>query len=152
MLAKQVSHDQEIYCTSEMPLSEVFNKMTQLGCKCMPVLESPTHKNIIGTITEHDICEKIINGGLNPHRASAGRFLNGNFMTVRAETRLEECAVLMKLSGAERIFVVDENGAFMGVLTEKDLITEKPRVKLDTVVTDFTAAPKALPAEIHLAY
>ena len=152
MLAKQVSRDNEIYCTSEMPLTEVFNKMTELGCKCMPVLESPTHKNIIGTITEHDICEKIINGGLNPHRASAGRFLNGNFTTVCAETRLEECADLMKLSGAERIFIVDENGAFMGVLTEKELRVEKPRVNIDKVVTDFTAAPKALPAEIHLAY
>ena len=152
MLAKQISRDKEIYCTSEMPLSEVFNKMTELGCKCMPILESPTHKNIIGTITEHDICEKIINGGLNPQRACAGRFLNGNFTTVRAETRLEECADLMKLSGVERIFVVDENGAFLGVLTEKELIIEKPVVKLNGVVTDYTAAPKALPAEIHLAY
>src|SRR3954454_1508356 len=130
MLAKQVSKDKEIFCTAEMPLAEVFNKMTELKCTCMPVLESPTHRNIIGTITEHDICRKLILDGLNPQRTSAGRVMNGNFSTVGGEKSLEECVVLLKLTNAERLFVVDDNGAFMGVLTEKDLMTEKPAVNL----------------------
>jgi CBS domain-containing protein len=151
MLAKQVSKDKEIFCTAEMPLAEVFNKMTELKCGCMPVLESPTHRNIIGTITEHDICRKLIFDGLNPQRTSAGRVMNGNFSTVGGENSLEECAVLLKLTNAERLFVVDDNGAFMGVLTEKDLLTEKPAVNLETVITDYTVAP-ALPRKIQLAY
>jgi len=151
MLAKHASKDKEIFCTTEMPLTEVFNKMTELKCVCMPVLESPIHKNIIGTITEHDICEKIINGGLNPQRISAGRVLNGHFTTVNCEASLEECAELFTLSGAERLFVVDDNGAFMGILTEKELTPEKSRVNLETVVTDYTTAC-ALPQEFHLAY
>ena len=152
MLAKQVSREKEIYCTSEMPLAEVFNKMKQLGCDCMPIVESPNHRNIIGTITEHDICEKIINGGLNPHRASAERFLNGNFTIVRGDAPIEECARLIKLSGAQRLFVVDENGAFLGILTEKDLTPEKPLISLETVVTDFNGAPSALPQKIQMVY
>lgn len=152
MLAKQVSRDKEIYCTSEMPLAEVFKKMTELGCRCMPVVESPNHRNIIGTITEHDICEKIINGGLNPHRSSAGRFLNGNFTTVNGDATIDECARLMNLTGAPRLFVVDENGAFLGVLTERDLTAETPVVNLETVVTGFAVAPPALPPKIQIAY
>src|SRR5215213_3096040 len=130
MLAKQVSRDKEIYCTAEMPLTEVFHKMTELGCACMPVIESPAHKNIIGTITEHDICLKIINGGLNPQRVSAGRVMNGDFTTVSSDASVEECVGLLKLAGAERLFVVDENGAFMGVLTEKDLVPVSSLVNL----------------------
>ncbi len=151
MLAKQVSRDKEIYCTAEIPLTEVFNKMTEIGCVCMPVVESTTHKNIIGTITEHDICEKIINGGLNPKRVSAGRVMNGNFTTVNSETTVEECAALLKIIDAERLFVVDENNAFMGILTEKDLTPEKNIVNLETVITDYTIAP-ALPQQIQLAH
>jgi predicted transcriptional regulator len=151
MLAKEVSRDGEIFCTTEMPLIEVFNKMTELGCRCMPVVESPRHKNIVGTITEHDICLKIINGGLNPQRTSAGRVMNGNYTTIKCESSIEECSELMRHSGAERIFVVDDNGTFMGVLTEKDLKPEKPVVNLETVITDFTAAD-VLPQEIHLAF
>ena len=151
MLAKQVSRDSEIYCTAETPLTEVFQKMTELGCACMPVLESPAHKNIIGTITEHDICLKLINGGLNPQRTSAGRVMNGSFTTVAAEASVEDCAEIMKITGAERLFVIDENSAFLGILTENDLIPEKPIVSLETVITDFTV-PKALPQKIQLSH
>lgn len=152
MLAKQVSRDKEIYCSSETPLAEVFKKMTELGCACMPVVESPNHRNIIGTITEHDICEKIINGKLNPHRSNAGRFLNGDFTTVDGDATIDECARLIHQTGARRLFVVDENGAFLGVLTAEDLTEEKPVVSLETVVTDLKLASPALPAKIQMAY
>lgn len=151
MLAKQVSRDKEIYCTAEMPIVEVFNKMTEIGCACMPVIESPAHKNVIGTITEHDICLKIIGGGLNPQRVSAGRVMNGDFTTVSGETTVEECAALLKMSGAERLIVVDENNAFSGIITEKEVAPQKNPVSLETVVTDFTNAP-ALPQKVQLAH
>ena len=151
MLAKQVSRHREIFCTTDRPLTEVFNKMTELNCVCMPVVESPTHKNIIGTITEHDICLKIITGGLNPQRINAGRVLNGSFTTINGETDIEECANLMKLTGAERLFVVNEDSAFLGVLTAEDLKFEKPVTTLETVITDLTVTP-ALPAKIQMAF
>jgi predicted transcriptional regulator len=151
MLAKQVSRDKEIYCTAEMPLTEVFNKMTELGCVCMPVVESPAHRNIIGTITEHDICQKIINGGLNPQRASAGRVMNGHFTTVGSDATVEECAELLRLAGAVRLFMVDENGAFMGVLTEKDLVSARAKVNRENVVKDFQV-PSPLPQKVQLAH
>lgn len=151
MLAKQISKDKEIYCSAEMSLVEVFNKMTELGCTCMPVVESLAHKNIIGTITEHDICLKIIKGGLNPQRISAGRVLNCNFTTVSSEATVEECAAVLNMTGAERLLVVDENSAFMGVLTEKELMPEKTVVNLETVIKDYSVAP-ALPAKIQLAH
>ncbi len=165
MLAKQISKHKEIYCTTDMPLTEVFQRMMELNCTCMPVVESPTHKNIIGTITEHDICLKTITEGLNPQRISAARVMNGNvdlvreptremngsFTTVNCDVTLEECAELMKLTEAKQLFVIDENGAFMGILTEKELKSEKPSVNLETVITDLTH-PSALPQKIHLAF
>ena len=151
MLAKQISKHKEIFCTTDMPLTEVFNKMMELNCTCMPIVESPTHKNIIGTITEHDICLKTITEGLNPQRIRAGRVLNGDFTKVDCDKTLEECAELLKLTGSKRLFVIDENGAFMGILTEKELKAEKPALNLETIITDLTH-PSALPQKIQLAY
>jgi predicted transcriptional regulator len=151
MLAKQISKNKEIYCTTDMPLTEVFTKMMELNCACMPVVESPTHKNIIGTITEHDICLKTITEGLNPQRIRAGRVLNGDFTTVNCDATVEECAELLKLTKAKRLFVIDENGAFMGILTEKELKSEKPALNLETIVTDLTK-PSALPQKIQMAF
>ena len=100
---------------------------------------------------QHDICQKIINGGLNPQRASAGRVMNGNFTTVGSDVSLEKCLELLKLADAERLFVVDENGAFMGVLTEKDLNPARTAVNLETVIKDYSV-PSAMPQKIQLAH
>ena len=152
MLAKQVSRNKEIFCTADTPLTEVFNKMTELNCACMPIVESPVHKNIIGTVTEHDICSKIINGGLNPQRISVGRVMNSHFTTVSGDMRVDECAEIIESAGAERLFVVDENGGFMGILTRNDfLIPEKSAVVLEPVLPDFSVAP-ALPANFQLGH
>lgn len=151
MLAKQVSKNAEIFCTAETPLAEVFNKMNELGCAWMPVVESLSHRNLIGVVTEHDICMKLINGGLNPQRASAGRVMSGKFTTVTGEASLEECAALLMFEGIERLFVVDDDGALTGILTARDLETKKAAFNLETVIRDFRGA-QSLPAKRHLVY
>jgi CBS domain-containing protein len=152
MLAKHISKNKEIFCPAEMPLIEVFKKMTELKCPCMPIVESPAHKNIIGTITEHDICVKVLDGGLNPQRISAGRVVNSSFTTVSGEMPLEQCAELLKLNGIEKLFVVDENGAYLGILTESDfLIPENPVVSREPVMSDFAVSP-TLSKQVPMAH
>lgn len=151
MLAKQVSKHREIYCTSDTPLSEVFQKMMAQNCVCMPIVESSRHKNIIGTVTEHDICLKTITDGLNPKKITAGRVMNGNFITVGGEVSVEECYEMMKMMEVERLFVVDDNCAFIGILTENELKPEKPVVKLNAVVADLTVT-SASPPKAQLAH
>jgi len=151
MLAKQVSRHKEIFCTSDTPLTEVFQRMMDQNCACMPVVESPTHKNIIGTITEHDICLKIITEGLNPQRISAARVMNSSFTKVNCDSTIEECAEKLKSSETKRLFVIDEDGAFMGILTEKELKPEKPPVNLGTVITDLSVT-SALPQKVQMFY
>ncbi len=151
MLAKQAATHKEIFCTSDLPLPEVFQMMSVKKCPCIPIVESLAHKNIIGAVTEHDICLKTITDGLNPQRLSAGRVMNGNITTVNCEATIEECAELMKLTGAERLFVVDENGGFCGILTESELKPDILSINLETVITDLPIAP-ALPQKFYPAY
>ena len=107
MLAKHAARGRENFCTTDTPITEVFQKLMETNCECLPVVESPAHRNIIGTITEHDICLKTINDGLNPRQIRAGRVMNGNFKTVSSDATVDECAETLKLTGAERLFVVD---------------------------------------------
>jgi len=152
MLAKQISKAPEIYKTADVSLKEVFSAMMELACDCMPILESSVHKNVIGVITEHVICQKIINDEINPQRTSAGRIMSGNFTTVSADATLEECLELFNLCSMERLFVVDDNGAYRGVVTKEDVLKEIPVVNLETVIDEFSTATAVLPTKIHLAY
>lgn len=148
MLAKHCSKQKEIYCTSETPLPEVFRIMMELKCECMPIVESRRHKDIIGIITEHDICLKTIKYGLNPQKTKAGRVMNGDFISISSNASIAECADLMFFTGAERIFVVNENCGFEGVLTKKDLPLEKIPVNVETIVTELTEQA-AVPQNYH---
>jgi len=47
--------------------------------------------------------------------------------------------------------VIDENGAFLGILTEQDLAPEISLVNLETVVTDFSSG-RALPQNVQMVY
>lgn len=148
MFANQVSKNSDIFCTAETPLKEVFLKMIDLETDYMPVVESAVHRNVIGIITERGICLKLINDELNPRRISAGRVMSGDFTKVSGDTTIEECRDLLKLSGVERLFVVDEYGFFEGVLFKEDLVEENSVVNFETVIKDFSGAA-VLPSTVH---
>lgn len=151
MLAKQYSKNKNIFCTAETPLPEVYRIMMELRCECMPIVESTRHRDIIGIITEHDICRKTIQQGLNPQKIKAGRVMNGDFISVSSEASIKECADLMYYMGIERLFVVNENCGFEGILTKSDLPTENVPISVETIVTDLTE-PIALPQSFYSAH
>ena len=151
MLAHQVSKNKDIYCTSDTPLPQVFQIMMEKECSCVAIVESLAHKNIIGAVTEHDICLKTIADGLNPQRISAGRVMNGNVTTVSETATAAECFEILKKQNASRLFVIDENGAFRGVLTEAELKPETNTVKLEQIFSDLKVLP-TLSKEVHFAY
>lgn len=144
MLAKDVLNFQEVYCTSDTPLASVFEMLLANECECVTVVESLAHKNPIGSVSEHDICLKTIRDGLNPQRLTAGRVMNGNFTTVSAEASLIECAALMKKHDCRKLLVVDEDGAYRGIVTESVLAAE-PKEKTPRLHTEpYYACPVVL--------
>lgn len=144
MLAKQYSKQKEMFCTAETPLTEVYRIMMETNCDCMPIVESLRHRDIIGTITEHDICQKTITFGLNPQQIKAGRVMNGDFISINSKASVAQCLELFLFTGAERIYLVNDICGFEGILTKNDLPTVKPRTKLKTIVRNMSKST-ALP-------
>ncbi len=151
MLANQISKHRDIYCTPDTPLPELFQLMIGKNCSCVAIVESLAHKNIIGVVTEHDICLKTITAGLNPQRISAGRVMNGNITTICENANIDECVEIMKRENTQRLFVIDDNGAFCGIVTEAELITETITVSLEKIFSDLTVLP-ALKQELRFAF
>ena len=151
MFAYQISKDKDIFCTSDTPLPKLFQIMVKNNCSCVAIVESLAHKNIIGVVTEHDICLKTIADGLNPQRISAGRVMNGNISTVSENTTTAECSEIFKRNNVERLFVIDDNGAFCGIITENDLQTESQINKLEQIFSDVQVLP-SLSQEAHFFY
>jgi len=151
MLAKELSIFQDVYCLSDTPLQNVFQILMENDCGCVPIVESKAHKNPIGSVSEHDICVKTLRDGLNPQRLTAARVMNGNIITVSGDTSIEECALLMKETNTDRLFVVDENGGYAGILTDKNLVSDEPKKTVDSFLHSLKICP-VVAKEMHLAY
>jgi CBS domain-containing protein len=151
LLARDVSIFQDIYCLSDTPLERIFDILLENDCGCVTIVESMAHKNPIGSVSEHDICLKTIRGGLNPQRLTAARVMNGHIITVRGDASLEDCARLMNKTACDRLFVVDDNGAYCGILTDKNLVSAEEREPVKPAADSFNVCP-VLARELHLAY
>jgi predicted transcriptional regulator len=151
MLAKDASIHRDIYCTSDTPLQTVFQILVDNNCACVPIVESLAHKNPIGSVSERDICLKTIVEGLNPQRVTAARVMNGNFTTVSGEASIDGCVRLLRESDAGRLFVIDEEGAFGGIIFEESLVLAEPEATARGLLNGSKAGAPA-GRELHLAF
>ncbi len=121
MLVKELLLAEPVVCSIDDYLVETAKLIADNNLICLPVVESPAHKNLIGVVTDKEICRKAIAAGLNPSKTTVGRVMNCSFLTVDSETEVEACYRKMKDNEADFIFVTDENNSCLGVITEEDL-------------------------------
>lgn len=127
MLVKELLLAEPVVCSIDDYLVKSAELIAENNLVCLPVVESPAHKNLIGVVTDKEICRKAIAAGLNPSKTTVGRVMNSSFLTIDPETELEECYRKMKDNQADFIFVTDENNSYLGVITEEDLSQRKVR-------------------------
>lgn len=121
MLVKELLLAEPFVCSIDDYLVESARLIAENNLVCLPVVESAAHKNLIGVVTDKEICRKAIAAGLNPSKTTVGRVMNCSFLTIDSETQVEECYRKMKDNAADFIFVTDENNSCLGVITKEDL-------------------------------
>lgn len=133
MFAKDIMNKCSVICTEEMPLMQVYQMMLDNGCEYIPVVESYAHNNPTGVVTEHDICLQIIAKGRNPRGLSAASVMNTEITKTLDTSTTSYCSNLLENSRTKRLFVVDENGALCGIVTPKEIESNKPERTIDTI-------------------
>ena len=117
---KFASHS-DVFCQSDTALPSVFRMMVENHCACVAVVESNAHRNPIGYVSEHTICLRTIVEGLNPRRLRAEDVMNPNVGTIRCDATVEHCLDVLARTAAERLFLIDDDGAYCGTITGADL-------------------------------
>lgn len=127
MLVKELLSAPPIVCQIDDYLQKTAQIIAENDLACIPVVESLAHKNLIGVITEKDICRQAVAAGLDPSKTKVGRIMSCRFLTVDAETDVEECCRIMEESKLDQVFVTDENNACLGVISKEDLPAAEQR-------------------------
>jgi CBS domain-containing protein len=82
----------------------------------------------IGVVTDQDLRDKVLAKGLDPRFVYAERIMSYPVFTIREDDFLSEAIYKMLKNSIHRLAVVDEQGEFLGVITDSDII----RVQTDT--------------------
>lgn len=138
MLVKDIMKENPVLCQLDTSVQKVVNLMLENECDFVTVVESYTHKNPIGIITEHDICLRTIAQGINPLKTSAGKVMNSRFEKISITADAAECRHLFSNNKNAFLIAVNENNACCGFVLKEDLPSKVIYTEFPSVVNERT--------------
>lgn len=130
-------------CTEDMALEQLYRLMEESGHDYITVVENYAHRTPIGIITEREICRQVIGRGRNPKGLMAANVMDTHIPRARNDLTISECAALMQSKNAEKIFIVDENGALLETLSYQDIESRNTTHPIDSFISGEAAAYRA---------
>jgi CBS domain-containing protein len=113
-------------CTPDTPLQEVARLMVENDCGQIPVVENDKTRRTVGVITDRDIVCRALAIGKNPLNLTAEHVMSRPVLTVRPDTKVEECCRLMEERQVRRAPVEDESGRCCGIVSLADIVQNAP--------------------------
>ncbi len=110
----------------------------------VPVVLDHKSRQLIGIITDRDLCCTVVASGLEPKATPIKRFVTSNPVTCREDDTVEDCANLMQVYQVRRIPVIDEEERCIGIVSQADLARHKAVKTLETLVEVSQTRPEAV--------
>ncbi len=77
---------------------------------------------VVGVVTERDVMQKVVAGGLDPNVARVRDVMSGPALTVGLKTSVASAAEMMRQHHIRHLVVVDDNGKLVGMLALRYLL------------------------------
>jgi len=81
----------------------------------------------VGIVTDRDLRNKIIAGGLDPKKLMVRDVMNAPLISVDEETFIFEALYQMSKNSIHRVGVVDDRGRLVGIITDSDILRLQSR-------------------------
>lgn len=122
MLVREIMTQNPACCTPDSTLQDVARMMEQNDCGCIPVVNSLTGMEPVGTITDRDITIRTVAASHNPINMKASDIMTTDVVTVKPDMSVEECFDAMEDREIRRVLVVDEEGKCCGIVAQADVV------------------------------
>jgi CBS domain-containing protein len=117
--------------------------MLQRDVGSLPVVTDQDSRELLGIITDRDLCCSIVALGLDPKITLIEKFVRPNPITCREDWSLETCERAMQQHQIRRIPVVDGNRRCIGIISQADLaLKDDPDRVSNTVAEISRPAPR----------
>ena len=112
----------------------VARTMRELNVGSLPVVADRESRELLGVITDRDLCCSLVADGLDPKATSIQKFVAVPPVACRDGENVEACERLMQEHQVRRIPIVDADNHVIGIVAQADLaLKDKPERVSKTV-------------------
>ena len=117
------------FCHTWDKLSDAAQLMWDADCGCVPVIADDGSHQVVGMLTDRDICMAIHLRGEKPDEISVGEVMSPQVRAVNSSAELAEAQMIMSEAQVRRLPVVDREAKLVGMLALADLAREAQRMR-----------------------
>jgi len=135
---KEVMSENPVCCLSTDNAQAVAQMMCKHNIGSIPVVNDQQSKQLLGVITDRDLCCAVIAGGLDPKSTAIQKFVTANPVTCRDGENIDKCERAMQEHQVRRIPVVDGQNSVIGIVSQADIaLKDKPERLSRTIAEIF---------------
>lgn len=108
-------------CRPTDPLSAAAQLMWDRDCGCVPVVSDDESGQVVGILTDRDICMATHFRGTAPGAVSVGEVMSTKVRTIGPSETAADAEAVMQDARVRRLPVVDEDQRLVGLISLADL-------------------------------
>jgi CBS domain-containing protein len=126
MKVQDIMTKNPVTCEPTTKLDEVAQLMFTNDCGEIPVIKSKETPELVGVITDRDICCRAVAQGKNPATVPVSECMTSPVFTVTAQTEISEICKKFSEKEIRRLPVVDNKNCVIGIVSVADLAERAP--------------------------
>lgn len=142
MKVREIMSQNPVSCCLQDTAQTVACTLRDQNIGSVPVLDDRESQQLVGIITDRDLCCGILGQGLDPATTVIESFVTRNLVTCRAEQSADSCARLMQVHQIRRILVIDGDGQCIGIVSQADMARSVPPDGLHKTVSEISRPPQ----------
>ena len=124
MKCKEVMTAHPSTCTPHATVQAAALIMSEEDVGIVPVVDPQTRRLVV-VVTDRDLCLDVVAAGKHPETVRLSTILHADPVTCHAEDDLTVCLTRMKDAQVRRMPIVDDTGACVGIIAQKDIALQE---------------------------
>jgi CBS domain-containing protein len=138
MKIKQVMSENPVCCLATDSAQSVARMMCERNIGSIPVVGDQQSKQLLGMITDRDLCCSVVAGGLDPKTTPIQKFITANPITCRDGENIDKCEQVMQKHQVRRVPVVDGQNHIIGIVSQADLALKGKPERLPKTIAEIS--------------
>ncbi|PKO17802.1 MAG: histidine kinase [Chloroflexi bacterium HGW-Chloroflexi-10] len=114
-------NDLVVFVDGNQTVTEALSLMRRRYINSVMVRKTDENSDY-GIVTTRDICDKIVASGVNPKETLIKNIMSSPVVTVKQNSSIEDCALLMKEKHIHHLPVINDHGEVVGMISASDFL------------------------------